>query len=407
MIRLVPRIGRTSAAITLLFALCFSFAGCKNLVPKDTGDDPAPTYQVLRLRWIKPLLSTLPNFLIPELAEEHDRFNPIETASAAFDTEKKRAFIGASAGGMFCLDIADGQIVWRFPLSDAVGSEPLYDASRKALFFGADDGKMYSLHARSGRKLWDADTGAEVRKKPILLNDTLYIINADNTVLALNPDSGETVWQYRRPPLKGFSGAGHSGIILTRNKLIAGFSDGYLVALDPITGAAVWDRDLAAEVDVSESSGQVRLVDADATPTVVDNVLVGASVDGGLQGVNVDTGNVLWTNPDVTTVTGLAESGGIVYAARSTLGLSALDPKTGKVLWFKGFPAGNLSDPIVYDDLMLVSDSMWGLAVLSLTDGTVLQRINQSEGMFARPSIYGGYLLVLGNGGTLYAMSIL
>jgi outer membrane protein assembly factor BamB len=374
---------------------------------KAVTQDSAATYKVLRTRWIKPLISDIPNFLIPELSEEHDRFNPIETATAAFDTDKKRVFIGASVGGMYCLDIFDGKTVWRFDLSDAVGSEPLYDATRKAVYFGADDGRLYALHARSGRKLWAADTGSEIRRKPILLNDTLYVVNADNTVFALNPNSGETVWEYRRPPLKGFSGAGYSGITVAKNKLIAGYSDGYIAALDPVTGGAVWERDLAGEVDDAESSGQVKLVDADATPKVFDNVLVGASVDGGLQGMNIDNGNVLWTNPDVTGVTGLAEADGIVYAARSAFGLTALNPTTGEVKWSKAFPVGNLQDPVIYDDVMLLSDSLYGLMVLALTDGSVLQRIDQYDGFFARPSYFGGYLLVLGNGGTLYAMSIM
>jgi outer membrane protein assembly factor BamB len=363
--------------------------------------------QVLRLRWVKKLAPKVPNFLIPEMVEEHDRFEPIETSSAGFDTDKKRAFIGAAVGGLYCVDIRSGDTVWRFNVNDPVGSHPLYDSDRKYVFFGADNGKFYAIHARSGRKIWVLDTGAEIRKRAILHKGTLYIATADNTVFALDPDNGEVVWQYRRPPLKGFSSAGYAGMVLEKNKLITGFSDGYLVALDPVIGNALWSRDLASEVSVDNKEGVVKLTDSDATPVIVGDVLVAASVDGGVQGLAVDSGRVVWTMPDIIGVTGLAQSHGVVYAARSGHGITALDPATGSIIWSSRFNAGTLLDPLVHDDVLLVSDSEFGLYVVAATNGELLQKVNQYEGFFARPSAFAGYLMIMGNSGTLIAMSIL
>ncbi len=364
--------------------------------------------QVLRLRWVKKLQAPLPNFLIPEMGEEHDRFNPIETASAGFDTDKRRVFVGASMGGLYCLDVRSGETVWRFDLDDPVGSVPIYDPERKLVFFGADNGRFYAVHARSGRLVWSIDTQAEIRRRPILHNDTLYFVNADSTVFAVDPKQGEVVWQYKRPPVEGFSSAGHAGLVLAGEKLITGFSDGYMVALDSVVGSEIWQHDMASEVTRISAEGVVKLTDADATPVVVGEVLVAASVDGGLHGVDVNTGNVRWTEPLITGVTGLAESNGLVYAARSGYGITAVEPQSGKALWSRKFLAGALLDPVVYGDILLISDSEFGLYVFStLDEGTLLQRIDQNEGFLARPSMYGGYLMVIGNSGTLYAMSIL
>lgn len=396
----------TAHRLAVVLGLFAAAAGCKSFSIPESADAVTPK-QVLRVRWVKPLISDVPNFLIPELAEEHDRFNPVETASAGFDTDKKRAFIGVSTGSLYCLDIKSGKTVWRFDIKDPIGAEPIYDAERKAIFFGADDGKFYALHARSGRKLWEFETGAEVRRKAILHNGNIYIVNGDNTVIALDPDSGKNLWQYRRPPLKGFSAAGHAGLVLVKGKLVTGFSDGYIVALDPLVGAVIWSQDLAADVEAPENSDIVKLMDADATPAAVGNVVVSASVDGGLFGINADNGNILWTDSQISMVTGLAVKDDTVYAARSDFGLSAIKAETGEVLWSVQFPAGNLQDPVVYDDLLLLSDSMYGLTVLSTLDGSLLQRLNQTKGFFARPSLHAGYMFILGNGGTLFAMSIL
>ena len=109
---------------------------------------------------------------------------------------------------------------------------------------------------------------------------------------------------------------------------------------------------------------------------------------------------------DIDRASGLAEANGLVFAARAGLGLTAVDPHTGRVKWHSRFGLGVLQDPVVHDDVMLISDSEAGLFVVSTSDGRVLQRVDQRAGFFARPSAHGGYLLIMGNRSTLYAMSL-
>ncbi|MDJ0764759.1 MAG: PQQ-binding-like beta-propeller repeat protein [Myxococcota bacterium] len=382
-------------------------AGCagKQLVSNEWSEPAA--VKVVRLRWVKQLYPSLPNYLIPEMGEELDRFNPIETASAGFDTDLGRAFIGASSGALYCIDLKSAQTLWRFEIDDAVGSTPIFDAGRKAVYFGADDGIFYAIHARSGRPLWHVEIGAEIRRKPIFFEDTLYVASADNAVKALDPKTGEIIWQYRRPAVEGFSSAGYAGLTLHASTLITGFSDGYVVAIDTVGGNVLWSQDLAGEVITVSKDGAVALVDVDATPVITKGIAIAASVAGGIQGLNPETGAVKWTRPEITGVTGLAAKDGVIYAARSGFGLSALDPIDGRALWTRRFKSGVLQDPVIHDDVLLISDSEFGLYVVSTLKGDLLQKLDQREGFFARPSIQGGYMLILGNNGTLYATSIM
>ena len=66
-----------------------------------------------------------------------------------------------------------------------------------------------------------------------------------------------------------------------------------------------------------------------------------------------------------------------------------------------------LQDPVVHDDVVILSDSEFGLSVHSTVNGDLYQRIDLREGFFAQPSIKNGYMLVMANNGTLIAMSIL
>lgn len=389
----------------LLVTLMMTASACGGAVPEPLTPSTAGV-EVLRLRWIKQLGPELPNFMIPEMVEQHDRFNPVEMGSAGFDTDKRRAFVGAAVGGLYCLDIRDGETIWRFTIDDPVGSTPLYDPDRRWVFFGADDGKMYAVHARSGREIWSVETGSEIRRPAVLRDDTLYVANADNTVLAFDASNGEIVWRYRRAPLEGFSSSGYAHIALEESALIGAFGDGVLVALDPVSGSVLWENDLAAEIVAATEEGALNLVDADATPVVVGQTVVAASVAGGVYGIDLESGTVRWTRPDVHRVTGLAEANGFAYAARAGIGLTAIDPLTGRSLWSSRFGMGVLMDPLVHDDVMVISDSVAGLFVVSTADGRVMQRLDQKEGFFARPSMHAGYLLVIGNRGTLYAMTI-
>ena len=363
--------------------------------------------QVLSLRWKKQLYSNMPDFKIPGFYEKYDRFAPVETSSAAYDSDLKRLFIGAGVGGFYCIDAIHGVTVWRYNLDDPAGATPYYDQARKRVYFGADDGYVYALNARSGRFLWSTDTGAELHRSIMMVDDTLYMINADNTVLAVDPEEGEIIWRYHKPPVEGFSSVGYADLNYSKNMIYAGFSDGLLVALDMGTGTELWSADLAAEAVASAKNDDVMLVDIDATPVVIDNAVVAASLAGGIRAFNKETGTVLWTRPGLTGVTGMAQANNNVYAVRSgSAGMISLNSVNGNTIFESHFGAGLKADPVLYDDLLLISDSEAGLYMVSTGTGQVLNRLDMDGGFFARPSQYAGYMHIMGNWTTLFSFAI-
>ncbi|HUT78636.1 MAG TPA: PQQ-binding-like beta-propeller repeat protein, partial [Polyangia bacterium] len=137
--------GPAAAVVPIVIVAAVLAGACGGIAVEPGFPGNGVFVEVLKQRWIKRLCPVLPNFQIPEMVEKHDRFNPIETAAAGFDTDLRRVFVGAAVGGLYCLDIRNGDTVWRFDLGDAVGSTPLYDAERKRVYFGADDGRLYAL----------------------------------------------------------------------------------------------------------------------------------------------------------------------------------------------------------------------------------------------------------------------
>ncbi|MBN2528713.1 MAG: PQQ-binding-like beta-propeller repeat protein [Deltaproteobacteria bacterium] len=384
------------------------FVSACGAAPKQSAKQPGyENVELLRFRWKKKLFSNIPDFNIPEFYEEHDRFAPIETGAAAFDTDVGRIFIGAAIGGLYCLEVASGKTVWRYELDDPVGSTPYYDAARHSVYFGADDGYLYRVHSRSGRLIWKVDTGAELRRTVQMHDDTIFVVNDDNTVLAIDPEGGEIVWRFRRDPVEGFSSVGHSDLRIAGNSVLVGFSDGFVASLDTGTGVVNWLTDLASDAVAEAGADDVLLVDVDTTPVVVDNIVVAASLAGGAYGLDLETGNVRWIRSDLTKVTGAANQNGEVVLVRAgDQGLVSLKPQTGATVLEMHFGLGLKADPVPYDDLLLVSDSEAGLYMISSGTGRILNLLDMDGGFFARPAQYAGYLVIIGNWSTVLTFSI-
>lgn len=400
---------------SFLFSLCLCFTitvafatgGCGT--PKEeTLKVQRESVQLLRFRWKKKLFSNVPDFQIPAFYEKHDRFAPVETGAAAFDSDAQRVFVGASIGGLYCLEVGSGETVWRFGLDDPVGSTPMYDSARRSVYFGADDGYLYRLHSRSGRLIWKTDTGSELRRNIQMHGDTLFVVNADNTVMAIDPEGGEVVWRYRRDPVEGFSSVGYSDVKIWGNYALVGFSDGFVTALDAGTGVVTWSVDLATDAVAEADADDVLLVDVDATPVVVGNTVVAASLAGGAYGLDLATGNVRWIRSDLTKVTGAAATNGEVFLVRAgKRGMVSLNPKNGQTILERAFGVGLKADPVPYDDdILLIADSEAGLYLVSGGTGRILNLLDMDGGFFARPVQYAGYLLIMGNWSTLFSFAI-
>jgi hypothetical protein len=88
-------------------------------------------------------------------------------------------------------------------------------------------------------------------------------------------------------------------------------------------------------------------------------------------------------------------------------GLCAISKDRGETRWCSAFGTGVLRDPVLYEDVFLISDSEAGLFVVATSTGKVLERLNPQGGFFSRPVEHGGYLVITGNRSTVYALSIL
>lgn len=359
------------------------------------------------------------------VADSRHTGEPYEQGEVAVDPIHNRIYVGSSDNGLYALSARDGRAIWRFETLAPVQSEPLYDHLENVLYFGSHDGALYKVRARDGQLLWRFATNAEVSRKPVLVGETLYAVNANDTVLAVQAATGQLLWSQHRAPAMGMEIAGHAGLTVQDGRVHAAFSDGTVTAYDAVTGKERWlPVDLSAEAEQSLGE-QPKYLDTDTTPVPVNlagrpAIAVG-SYEGGVFLLDAETGDQIWSNPGVLGVTNVSlwqqpaheDAAGKLHPARShlivstgTTGLWALDPATGEELWQRDLPSGGVSKPAFVNGAMVVTSSSHGVYLVSPLNGGVIDGFHTQVGLAAAPTAYGSRAYVIGNSGRLLALSV-
>ena len=352
---------------------------------------------------------------------------PYERGQPEIDVDGRRVFVGSSDRGLYALSAEDGSVIWRFETVGFVQCEPLYDPREDVVYFGSNDGALYKVAAKTGELRWRFSSNAEVARRPVLANGLLYAVNANDTVIAIEPRTGKMVWHQHRAPAMGMEVAGYAGPLVWRGKVYTGFSDGTVTAFDARTGAERWQPvDLSAEAE--QTLGDVpQYLDVDTTP-VADVIDAGAviyvgSYAGGVFALDAESGTQLWSNPGVAGVSELVlwqqpahrprKGDGperperkLLLAATGTTGLWALDPETGREVWRRHLPDGGVSAPVPVMGALLVSTTQLGIFLLSPLDGSIIDGIHLADGSSVTPAAHGRRAFALTNGGYFMSLSI-
>ncbi len=411
---------RSTAVRRILSGLLLGYAGALGCTPNSAAVIPESPPWYNRAAGVLEVL-----YARDVVADSRHTGEPYEQGQVAVDPVHNRVYVGSSDNGLYALSARDGRPVWRFETLAPVQSEPLYDHLDNVVYFGSNDGALYKVRARDGALLWRFATNAEVARKPILVGETLYAVNANDTVIALEAASGKLVWSQHRTPAMGMEIAGHAGLAVLDGRVHAAFSDGTVTAYDAVTGKERWlPVDLSAEAE--QSLGELpQYLDTDTTPVPVNlagraSIAVG-SYEGGVFLLDAETGDQIWSNSGVLGVTNVAlwqqpaheDAAGQLHPARAhlivstgTSGLWALDPASGDELWQRDLPNGGVSKPAFVNGAMLVTSSNHGIYLVSPLNGGVIDGFHTEVGVAAAPTAYGSRAYVIGNAGRMLALSV-
>lgn len=373
-------------SVVACIALGFSVGCGSGLVRRPTDNRHEYSAGVAHIVWRTPIHQYPPSVSKPE-----------ECASGAL--VGSHLLVGSRAGTFLSVNVQTGVAQWTQALHGGVDGEALYDQVRKQVYIGTDDGFFYALRPATGTIRWTYRGKGPMDRRPAIGSQGLFLTTASDRLIAIDPETGISRWQYERETPEGFTIQGYGSPLVAKDRVLAGFSDGYLVALQADSGALIWARSLAAASE--------QHVDVDATPVIRGETIYAASFLGGIYALRLSDGEVLWrTAMEGTSGLTLGESR--LYAAVPGVGLVAMSLE-GNILWRRGLAdSGDITPPVEIGPYLIWSTSRDGLFIVEQDTGKLLQTFDPARGMCAAPAVdlARRRIYILANNGSLYALGI-
>jgi outer membrane protein assembly factor BamB len=360
----------TGLALALVFAA--TGPGVSTALP------PAPV-RLYTVAWQRPL--------VPVRSLE---VGPQERGGVGVDPQRGLAFVGTRDGWLHAFR-ADGSILWELRAGGAFGP-PVVDGD--TVYAGSADGNLYAVAIPTGKPRWSYAAKEDLSTRPAVAKGLVIVASLQDTVFAVDTATGAWKWHHRRERKgEGLTILGAASVQVAGDTAFAGYSDGFVAALDVATGAARWERRVGP-------SGTHSDVDSLA---LEDDRLYAAAYSGAVVALDARTGQDLWSFP-APGASQVAVAGGVVVAVTpvSVVGLSP----GGSALWttpLEGSPGG---PPAVAGKWLLVPAATGGLRWLEVATGRVLRAFDPGTGFLAWPGVAPGRVYVLSNGGDLFALDL-
>lgn len=255
--------------------------------------------------------------------------------------------------------------------------------------------EIWSRRVGSGSLVSNVLDGSFLYAKPLYSGlrltaeaDGLFAASVDGTVAALNPQTGATIWE-ARTRARIISGPTVAG-----DKVYVGTLDGDAIALQRATGKELWRANFPSEVI--------------AAPIGSGNTVVVRTIDGREYGLSASDGARLWsfdrTAPNLT-IRGQSEPvivGNRVFTGMDNGKLAALNLADGQPAWEQSIsvPSGrsDLERLIDIDSDLLAADE--GIFVMSYGNDIALLDPSNGESRWRRS--IKGYTSLASDGKHLY-----
>ena len=152
---------------------------------------------------------------------------------------------------------------------------------------------------------YDLKTGRGIESTPIIVDGVMYLTSSWSIVYALDPVTGEELWVHdpevdKAVGVKACCDVVNRGVAVYNGKVYAGVIDGRLQALDAQTGEVVWSKVTVDQSKPYTITGAPRIVKG---KVLIGNGGAELGVRGYLSAYDAETGDLAWRfytvpNPD-------------------------------------------------------------------------------------------------------------
>lgn len=305
---------------------------------------------------------------------------------------------GNRAVGLISIYPTLNQQRWQVPIKGGVVSE--LTVNQGSVYFGGGDGFLYSVNLENGHVNWKYDLRNPVISRPTVHSGRVFVTTSHDIVYGFDAGTGKWLWLYRRNSAVASSIYGASAPLVDGNEVLAGLSDGFLVALSLEEGQLKWEKRLHFGA---------KFTDVNAHPVLESGIIYLPSYDGALYALQRQGGQVLWRFDaggsrdailDQTRIF-LPSSDGAIYCVQKS---------NAKLLWKFDLDGGVPTNAVITEHYVIAGSSYQYLYVLDKDTGKPLYRFNvgSGSGFYGSPAFdpEAKRLYTLSNSGNLYSFHL-
>ncbi len=326
-----------------------------------------------------------------------DKFNRLQPA-----LDGNRIFAAANNGQVVAVDTENGRTLWRQRLDDAITGGVGYGDG--IVLVGSENSRVVALSADSGDILWETTVSSEVLAAPATNGRVVVVQSIDGKLAGLNAQTGAQLWLYENT-VPALTLRGTSAPLILENFVMAAFADGSVASVALDNGTLRWAERVAVPTGRSEID---RLVDIDGDLVVSDaGLLLVPTYQGYLAAIDIVTGQTRWRVAESSSV-GASFGFGQVYAIGDEDKVHAYRTTQETPIWENtDLFLRRLSPPLGFSNYVAVGDADGYVHLLSQVDGRFVGREKvDGNGIRSHMLSQGNILYVFGNSGDLVALRI-
>lgn len=301
------------------------------------------------------------------------------TAGLGGDSERMRlalrpnvvdgvVYAASHDGEVIAMAAATGKRNWVVKTKLALSAGP--EVANGLVVLGSSDGDIVALDATNGAQRWRKAIASEILARPLIVNDVVVIRTVDGHVEGLSVTDGATKWtveeQVPRLTLRGTAPP-----VLAGDRIIAGFDNGKVLAIDPRNGEVMWDTIVNSPRGRTELE---RLADIDSPARVAGDDIFVVGFQGRVAMLARDSGQIWWAR-DASSYRGFSMDEQNLYLTNADSVVIAMRRSDGAVQWEQDtMKRRGLTAPALDGDALVVGDFEGYLHWLDKTTGAIVAR---------------------------------
>ena len=245
-------------------------------------------------------------------------------------------------------------------------------------------------------EVWSIEAGSSLRFPPVAAYGRLFVATAAGRILALDPVTGETLWEVdaERCTASSPAAAGKVVYVALMDPLPCGRHDrqapGFVLALDAATGEELW----RFEAGLVESS-----------PLVANSQVYVGTWDNAVYAIDAESGEEAWSFETNARVRGgVAFRQNTIFVASTDNNVYALNARNGQLRWTAETQDGFRTTPSVSQGRVFVGNTDGSVYAIDAEAGTIVWTYPTGGPVLGTPAVAAETVYASSQDGTLYAI---